>query len=660
MVTSASNPPPIRGVHRRRDDRARSGPLALVALVALALVVLLQTLRALFTTAYGAGEDLGFLPAGLVVVLVLAAPLLSPVVTAVVGSSRAVPTTVGVAAALRLAEQLARPVPFWLALLAVATALVAVTVVISAVRAMDEDGDRWVVLGLTLGVALDVGVRATSATWDVVWRDDGVARGMTALVLALLIGGAVLARRLGAEPRDEREGAARLAFLAWPFIGFAVLYTQNPAYLDAVAGLPVAAGVAMASAMALVGVLALVIASAGPAGRIARLAAALLLGACGWLLPSLTGVGALVVVVVAQSTSAITLGAVAGDPLGAGRTGIRRNAVGTGAGTILLGAAILAFTIHTIEPLPFSNRLVTAALGLTTLTALRRERPPRRAAVHRTMLLVPVAGSIAVVGVVAGVGLAVTSPDALDEPRADELGDPRALSVMSFNINQGVTDGQLDLDAIADAVELAEPDVVAVQEVGRGWAVSGMTDQAEWLRRRLGMEYAWAPAADDQFGNLVLSRLPIVETVVLPLGRTTGTQDRSAAFVSVSLGGSERALIINTHLQNGSAAPIHEERARSYRRILEAWDERPRTVFLGDLNTYPFEVPPGWPELAIPLEAGFVTTQDTRRCTVPTSNENCPDWIFTSPDLPPAPVRIVVDRPDHRPIAAVVAIPSGA
>jgi hypothetical protein len=44
---------------------------------------------------------------------------------------------------------------------------------------------------------------------------------------------------------------------------------------------------------------------------------------------------------------------------------------------------------------------------------------------------------------------------------------------------------------------------------------------------------------------------------------------------------------------------------------------------------------------------------------MPTSNDNCPDWILTSPDLPPAPVRIVVDRPDHRPIAATVTLPGG-
>ena len=75
---------------------------------------------------------------------------------------------------------------------------------------------------------------------------------------------------------------------------------------------------------------------------------------------------------------------------------------------------------------------------------------------------------------------------------------------------------------------------------------------------------------------------------------------------------------------------------------------------LGDMNTYPREVPPGWPELDLVLDAGFVTNQDVDHCTMPTSNQNCPDWIFVTSDLDLSPVAVVVDRPDHRPITAAV------
>jgi endonuclease/exonuclease/phosphatase family metal-dependent hydrolase len=254
-------------------------------------------------------------------------------------------------------------------------------------------------------------------------------------------------------------------------------------------------------------------------------------------------------------------------------------------------------------------------------------------------------------------GLAVAVPLVVlglwpDTPHPDVTARP--IRVLTFNIEQGLTLGQLHLDQLAGYVEQADPDVVVLQEVGRGWALSGMTDGGEWFSRRLGMPFVWGPAADNQFGNVVMSRLPITDQQLLDLGKGHGTQDRSAILVSLDLGRGRDLGVIGTHLMNGSRAPMHESRAQAYRDILDAWAGRPRTVFLGDLNTYPRDVPPGWPELNLPLDAGFRTNQDVDECTMPTSNQNCPDWIFVTSDLTQSPVTIVVDRPDHRPITAEV------
>ena len=43
-------------------------------------------------------------------------------------------------------------------------------------------------------------------------------------------------------------------------------------------------------------------------------------------------------------------------------------------------------------------------------------------------------------------------------------------------------------------------------------------------------EYVWSPAADERFGNLVLSRLPVEDSQILTLERIDGTQDRSVAI----------------------------------------------------------------------------------------------------------------------------------
>ena len=79
--------------------------------------------------------------------------------------------------------------------------------------------------------------------------------------------------------------------------------------------------------------------------------------------------------------------------------------------------------------------------------------------------------------------------------------------------------------------------------------------------------------------------------------------------------------MIGTHLMNGSAAPMHQSRADAYRAILARWDGSPRTVLLGDMNTYPWEVPPGWPELGIVLDAPASSpgrTSTSARCRPPT------------------------------------------
>jgi endonuclease/exonuclease/phosphatase family metal-dependent hydrolase len=268
--------------------------------------------------------------------------------------------------------------------------------------------------------------------------------------------------------------------------------------------------------------------------------------------------------------------------------------------------------------------------------------------------LLPVTYARWLVGAIAVAAVAVPAVTVLAWP-ADQPArtDGSVLRVMTFNIDQGVTPGRLDLEQLASDVEAEDPDVVVLEEVGRGWALSGTTDEAVWFSRRLGMPFVWSPAADAQFGNAVLSRVPVGSWEVLQLGKGNGTQARSAAFVHLDM--AERdVLVIGTHLMNGSAEPMHVSRAEAYRAILVRWAGTADTVFLGDMNTYPMLVPPGWPELAVPLDAGFATTQDTESCTMPTSNRNCPDWIFSGPGVAESPVWLGADRPDHRPVVADV------
>ena len=108
------------------------------------------------------------------------------------------------------------------------------------------------------------------------------------------------------------------------------------------------------------------------------------------------------------------------------------------------------------------------------------------------------------------------------------------MHLVSYNIQFGRgKDGRVDLDRIAGEVESA--DVVAMQEVDRYWRRSDMADQVAELARRLpDHHWLYGPGIDldaserdadgrltnrrRQFGNLLLSRLPILSarTHMLP------------------------------------------------------------------------------------------------------------------------------------------------
>ena len=59
---------------------------------------------------------------------------------------------------------------------------------------------------------------------------------------------------------------------------------------------------------------------------------------------------------------------------------------------------------------------------------------------------------------------------------------------MTYNIQAGFPrDNRWDLEGTAAAIEAVDPDVVLLQEVGRGWPLMTGVDGARWLSDRLDM-----------------------------------------------------------------------------------------------------------------------------------------------------------------------------
>ena len=75
---------------------------------------------------------------------------------------------------------------------------------------------------------------------------------------------------------------------------------------------------------------------------------------------------------------------------------------------------------------------------------------------------------------------------------------------MTYNLHSAYnSQGRQDLEAIAQVIEESGADVVALQEVSRGWLIDGSTDMAGWLSRRLGMPILFRGTTDPVWGNAI-------------------------------------------------------------------------------------------------------------------------------------------------------------
>src|SRR3954452_19466052 len=127
---------------------------------------------------------------------------------------------------------------------------------------------------------------------------------------------------------------------------------------------------------------------------------------------------------------------------------------------------------------------------------------------------------------------------------------PILVRLITFNTHHGVgRDEKHDLARLAKVLAAAEADVICLQEVHRDFgARSEGVDQALLLSRALDMQLAWGPAIADRYGNVLLSRLPILISDVHPL--PGGGEPRVALRTLVELDGGA-LWVTTTHLSTG-------------------------------------------------------------------------------------------------------------
>ena len=610
--------------------------VSVAALLPGALTVLfgLQLLRSLFVgmaVYLTQAQEMDPVMVGALGLVVFLCGFLAPVVRRILGPQYALPIVAGLLSLVWLAQVFVSSLPIGLGLSIIGAILFLWSLPLlfqSIGTAGKGEGASHAVIALLLGLSAETAVKGVFATVELSW-----ARGVGVYVVAVVLvaaQGFLLWRLVSANDlrQDHASAAIRWPYLAvGPFLVLQFLLFQNVAYQTALSGWPQPAVFAWVLGANLAGVVAAV--ELTRQGRGLPWPVILLLG--GVLIavvaadpPGFAGAGAMLV---GQVVIAVLLVSIARPEAGStGEPSGRGVSAWLSVGMLLLLIFLfIYYATYQIDVLAPQEAIRPFAALLVGLAAVRAAMGRRDTGVPATRA----AGIVALALLLLPLVLLVSWKDVTQSP-----GDGLPVRVMTYNLHQGFdVYGRHGLEELARVIEAEDPDIVALQEVSRGWVINGSVDMLEWLSQRLDMDYVWGPAADPVWGNAVLSRLPIVssENHEMP-NNDTLRLDRAFLTVEIDLGGGETIDVVATHFHSGDGdSAIRVPQAEA---MLGAVVSGRTTVLLGDFNAHPDH-----PEILLIAEAGFNdalvasgATFDGYTYPADTPWERI-DYVWASPDL---------------------------
>jgi endonuclease/exonuclease/phosphatase family metal-dependent hydrolase len=592
---------------------------ALVALLALITVELVRSSGPLLDMAFAEGVVAAagsalvtYAAPGLFVLALMAARRIGPDAPLLVGALL-------LGGARLVVQALDGGARFGVGLATVALGIAVLTLAVGALAR--RAGGNAAAAALATGIAAAIGLQLALGTWDAYWRHDAVGWLVTSVVVA----GLGLAAWASRDPVPHPETTVRRLWVLGPVVGLAVMTSANPAFAASQSGVPLAvAGPVIGVAWLMAAWVTARLSSTPPIwARLGAWADALTLAALVAALMLTTDVLALLFLFVLP---VVTVGVLARAvlpmerPVRIGRTAGTATLVGLG---VIL--PLLVYQLDYDIPLGYPNWLVLVSTGVViALASVRRgastESSPDRDAAQSTPRRATPLLAGAVVVVLAGTGIAVAA--ALDRPGVSP--EPAELTLVSWNLHYGVDPaGDVDLEQIARTIAEQDPDVVALQELSRGWVMGGGADMATWLANRLGMHMSFAPAADRQFGNAILTRSPHDDVAVLALPYGAGPQNRSAISADVQVAGGP-VRVTSIHLQHReSNTPTRLDQLTA---LLAAEPGSP-SIVAGDFNAEP-----GWPEIEL-LTRTFTSAQDAAGDPAALTSPSIDpayriDWVF--------------------------------
>jgi len=165
----------------------------------------------------------------------------------------------------------------------------------------------------------------------------------------------------------------------------------------------------------------------------------------------------------------------------------------------------------------------------------------------------------------------------------------RIVKVLTFNILHGATtQGDFNLDVIAQVIKDVDPDVVAMQEVDFKTQRAKNYDLPTELAIRTGLAPLFGKAMSydgGEYGEAILSRYSFIKTENHPLPCSPGNEPRAALAVFFALPSGDSICFIGTHLDHTN---VEHDRILQAKKINQLFSEsKYPCIMAGDLNATP-------------------------------------------------------------------------
>lgn len=254
-----------------------------------------------------------------------------------------------------------------------------------------------------------------------------------------------------------------------------------------------------------------------------------------------------------------------------------------GFGSVLLILLTFAHYADYDLQFPWARLHVWMAAGvLLVLSALRRDAHIESWSPSPVLAAIPL--------VLAGV-LAISGFRRVGEPTHADQPLSESSRIVTFNLHAGFDEmGAFRFRSMMEKLVAEDADVVALQEVSRGWLINGSADLYELARSKIPYPGVFAATVDDDWGNAVFSKAKIQRVEEFPLPPADLALSRAVLAVELGAEHPPNSLrVLATHFHHRT--PDDSIRLLQSQAVAAKFETQQPGVLLGDFNATP-ETPP--------------------------------------------------------------------